>query len=339
MSLATFVSSCSSHHALTLPTTTLPKTAQLCPLTGLSAPDGQIPQRPALAVKVDNYISARPQTGLNQADIVFEEPVEGGITRFVAVYQCQNSKLIGPVRSARAVDVGILTELSNPIFVHVGGIQPVINLLTTTPIHNVGLADYQNLVIKNTARVSPYATYINAKSVWSTFSSEKTIPRPLFNYSTMAPSNAQPTSEIHLDYSGNSDIYWQWSQGAQKWLRFYVENNQIVPALDSSGQQISATNIVVEAVNVTYGPYYENPGSPEVQSQMTGTGNAFVFTDGQQIPGTWTRPNLQSSTVFLNTQNQPVTLFPGNTWVEIYPNKLTVSTNQSQTFQPSTTVK
>ena len=80
-----------------------------------------MPQRPALAVKVDNYPTARPQSGLDQADIVFEEPVEGRITRFVAVFQCQSPSLVGPIRSARAVDAPILDQLSKPIFVHVGG--------------------------------------------------------------------------------------------------------------------------------------------------------------------------------------------------------------------------
>ncbi len=82
----------------------------VCPLTGLPAPGGKVPQRPALAVKIDDYPDARPQTGLNDADIVFDEPVEGGITRFAAVFQCQSPPLIGPVRSARAVDVQILAS-------------------------------------------------------------------------------------------------------------------------------------------------------------------------------------------------------------------------------------
>ncbi|HTT86353.1 MAG TPA: DUF3048 domain-containing protein, partial [Acidimicrobiales bacterium] len=84
------------------PVVTVPS-GPVCPLTGQSAPGGQVPQRPALAIKVDNYPAARPQSGLNDADIVFEEPVEGGITRFVAVFQCQPASLVGPIRSARAV--------------------------------------------------------------------------------------------------------------------------------------------------------------------------------------------------------------------------------------------
>src|SRR5271167_4810797 len=86
-----------------------------CPLTGTPAPVGTVPARPALAVKIGNYTGDRPSTGLNQADIVFEEPVEGGITRLVAVFQCQAPAPVGDVRSAREPDVAILSQLSDPI--------------------------------------------------------------------------------------------------------------------------------------------------------------------------------------------------------------------------------
>src|SRR5580692_5849125 len=78
----------------TTTTTTAPKPS--CPLTGLPAPNGTVPPRPAMAVKIDNYPNGRPQAGLDKADIVFEEPVEGGITRYAAVFQCQDASLIGP---------------------------------------------------------------------------------------------------------------------------------------------------------------------------------------------------------------------------------------------------
>jgi len=74
-----------------------------------------VPQRPALAVKVDNYAQARPQSGLDMADIVFEEPVEGGITRYVAVFQCQGAPEVGPIRSARNIDIGILGQFGRPL--------------------------------------------------------------------------------------------------------------------------------------------------------------------------------------------------------------------------------
>ena len=92
-----------------------------------------------MAVKIDNYPAGRPQSGLDKADIVFEEPVEGGITRYAAVFQCQDAALVGPVRSARNIDIGILGQLGNPLLAHVGGINPVLANIDASPIVNVDL--------------------------------------------------------------------------------------------------------------------------------------------------------------------------------------------------------
>ena len=106
-------------------TTTTAK-APVCALTGAPSPLGAIPQRTAIGAKIDNYQDARPQSGLDKTDVVFEEPVEGGITRYNAIFQCDNADSIGPIRSARQIDIGILGQLGNPPLVHVGGINPVL---------------------------------------------------------------------------------------------------------------------------------------------------------------------------------------------------------------------
>ena len=98
-----------------------------CPLTGTLAPNEKVAQRAAVAVKVENLPQARPQWGLDKADIVFEEPVEGGITRFIAVFQCQSAARIEPVRSGRLVDPQILEPLGRILFGYSGAIQPAIN--------------------------------------------------------------------------------------------------------------------------------------------------------------------------------------------------------------------
>src|SRR5438067_842366 len=98
----------------------------VCPLTGVKAGHQFVPNRPALAVKVENLPAARPQTGLSWADIVYEEPVEAGITRFIAVYQCQDASRIEPIRSGRLTDPDILVQFGHPIFAYAGGVPQVI---------------------------------------------------------------------------------------------------------------------------------------------------------------------------------------------------------------------
>ena len=106
----------------TTTTTAAPAAVATCPLTGTPVPGGgPVPQRVALAVKIDNYPAARPQSGMDKADIVFEEPVEGAITRYAAVFQCQDAPLVGPIRSARNIDIGILGQLGTPLHRACGG--------------------------------------------------------------------------------------------------------------------------------------------------------------------------------------------------------------------------
>src|SRR5207249_9034733 len=104
---------------------TPPPAPPTCPLTGLAPKAGSVPSRPALAIKVENLPAARPQTGLDQADIVYEEPVEAGITRFIAVFQCQEAPRVEPVRSGRLTDPDILVQFDHPLFGYAGGVPQV----------------------------------------------------------------------------------------------------------------------------------------------------------------------------------------------------------------------
>ena len=147
-----------------------------------------MPARPALGVKIGNYPGDRPSAGLNQADIVFEEPVEGAITRLLAVFQCQGASLVGDLRSAREPDVGILSQLSDPLFVHAGGIDPVIALLADSPLIDDNLYRGSNgsAIIQQPGRVAPYSTFVNTASLWAFNPSDTTPPAPIFHYSAGA---------------------------------------------------------------------------------------------------------------------------------------------------------
>jgi hypothetical protein len=113
-----------------------PPPPPICPLTGVQLATGTVPQRPALAIKVENLPAARPQTGLSWADIVYEEPVEGGITRFIAVYQCQDASRVEPVRSARMTDINVLVQFGKPLFGYAGGVPKVVNAVRAAGIHD-----------------------------------------------------------------------------------------------------------------------------------------------------------------------------------------------------------
>ena len=179
-----------------------------CPLTGAPAPGGEIPDRPALAVKIENAPEARPQAALNEADVVVEEPVEGGYTRFIAVFQCDDSDRVGPVRSGRTTDPDYLRQLGPAVFGYAGG-RNVVKL----EVPKVGLVD---------------VNYIIAADAWD--------------------GAAKRIRSVHLPYSGVSDVYWHWNGAKGAWLRSHgdvphvLEGNERVSATNVVVQVVTVTD-------------------------------------------------------------------------------------------------
>lgn len=313
--LSILVASCSSSSSPNekLSASTLPP---LCPLTGLPAPGGSAPARPALAFKVDNYPTARPQSGLMHADVIFEEPVEGGITRYVVVFQCQQDPEVGPIRSARAIDAQILPQLSDPIFVHAGGIDPVLQLLHKAAIQDTEIFDYLSLQIHPRGRYAPYDTYMSTASAWSLYPNDNQPPSPVFAYSDMAPSDGQLVASFNVDFSYASNVTWTWSQTQDKWMRSYPNR----PDVTANGNPVGFTNVIVQIIKTYQGPWVENSlGAKEVMANLVSSGKAYVFRNGEMIKGTWSRTSVTEPTQYLDSNGNPIALAPGNTWVELLP--------------------
>jgi hypothetical protein len=303
----------------TTTTTAAPAPVVACPLTGAPAPGGVVPARPALGVKIGNYPGDRPSAGLNQADIVFEEPVEGAITRLLAVFQCQSVALVGDLRSAREPDAGILSQLSHPVFVHAGGIPPVLALMASSPLTEENVLDGSGSdLIKPPGRVAPYSTFANTATLWALDPSDTTPPAPIFQYSAAPPpgSVAGSGASVHIPFSSSSDVTWQWSATAGKYLRSYSGAADML--LD--GTQTAATNVVIMSVSTASGPWVENSeGGHEVDVTATGTGPLVVMRNGVAITGTWTRTALTQPATLTSAGGVPIALAPGNSWVELAP--------------------
>ncbi len=230
--------------------------------------------------------------------------------------------LIGPVRSARAVDLQILDQLSKPILVHVGGIDPVLAMLRAGNLSDFDLRTHGSIVQTVPGREAPYDTYISAAAGWGLDPHDSTPPAALFTYSTVAPTGT-PTTSIHIPFSGTNNASWTWSAPSGHWLLSYSGT----PAMVANAGQIATTNIVVQTVHVTYGPWLENSeGGLEVQSQMTGSGPLTILRNGVAITGTWKRAALGDPTSLVATDGSTITLAPGQTWVEIVPSTVKVTT-------------
>jgi len=318
-------------------TTTVPGApVATCPLTGAPAPGGVVPARPALGIKIGNYPDDRPSAGLNQADLVFEEPVEGAITRLLAVFQCRGASLVGDLRSAREPDVGILSQLSDPLFVHAGGIDPVIALLASAPLvdDNLYSGNRGSAIIQRSGRVAPYSTFVSTATLWAFNPSDTKPPAPIFHYSPALPAGSAAGSgaSVHIPFSSTSDVTWKWNPSAG-YQRYYSGS----PDTLLDGSQTTAANVVIMTVPTSDGPWVENEqGGLEVQVNAIGSGPLLVMRDDTAIAGTWSRSSLTQPASLSTASGAPITLQPGNTWIELVPTGIPV-TPTSAVAAPATT--
>lgn len=277
------------------------------PLTGLPVEDDVDLDKPALVVKVDNHSRARPQTGLDQADIVFEMRAEG-VTRFAAVYHSQSPAPLGPVRSSRTSDFAILEGLDRPLYASSGGNDYVLAGLRNLNIQAVTNAS-RTEYFRDGSRPAPHNLYVNAEDLWA-LAEDSEAPQPWFSYrhGERLVSTAEAISgPVTITYKGNPVVTHTWDDEVQGWLR--TQNGR--PHTTVTGDQLAPENVVIMVTTYTVSP--ADTSSPEVQS--VGSGQLFVLTDGAVIQGTWSRLSPQEKPTLLDSSGQLISLTPGRTWV------------------------
>ncbi|MDA3041643.1 MAG: DUF3048 domain-containing protein, partial [Actinomycetota bacterium] len=204
----------------TTTTTTIPIVR--APLTGAQAPDETVIGRPAMVVKIDNHPRSRPQWGLNQADIVFEENVEQ-LTRFAAVFQSQGSDPVGPVRSGRLQDIDLLASLNAPLFVWSGG-----NAKVTSAIRKSTMIDLSHSAAneaggfrRESSRVAPHNLVAETSKLWTLAPADAKPPVPQFEYRAdgeTVPTDSKPSGAVKISMDG-VDVMWEWSPENLTFLR------------------------------------------------------------------------------------------------------------------------
>lgn len=273
-----------------------------------------MPPRPALAIKVGNDPGAWPQSGLGRADIVIEEPIEGAMTRLVAIYQCQQAAMVGPVRSTRWIDDQVLPQFGHPGFAFAGGIIPDEQL-----VHAAGLVDLNytrapGAYERTTNRYPPENLYTSTAALWDLMAS-RTPPRPIFRYGP--PTGAgRPATAATLQFSSSYSVGWLWVPSAHSWLR------SVDGTVDrtAAGHPLRAADVVIERVRTVPGRWPEDVNlALGVHSITVGSGPLVVLTDGRAISGTWSRSSTAVPARLTAANGVPITLAPGTTWVELLP--------------------
>ena len=299
------------------PTTTLPPAVY--PLTGLPAPSAKQVGNPAVVVKIDNVSVARPQTGIQVADIVYDAEVEGGLSRLAAIFQSNYPAQVGPVRSGRLTDEGVADDLNHPVLAFAGTNAIFMPMLMAQPVTVVT----ENNHPEQYARVgsnAPHNLYANVGNLAGT-STTHTGPTPLFTYLAAGHkfwgAGAAAASNVSFSFPAAS-VGWAWSAATGKWNR----TQDGTPDVVASGQQISATNVVIYDVSYITSGMATGEGvapAPIPEGILTGTGTVWVFSGGRFVKGTWKRASLTSTATYTDSSGAPIALAPGNTWVELAP--------------------
>jgi Protein of unknown function (DUF3048) N-terminal domain/Protein of unknown function (DUF3048) C-terminal domain len=281
-----------------------PEAQQLrSPFTGLPVPA----LAPVLAVKIDNIAAARPQTGLGQADIVYVLPVEGGLSRFLAVYSSHIPPVIGPVRSARQEDLPLLRQFGRPAFAYSGAqpqLQQVIDQAPLVTLQAGVVGGYH----RRHSRSAPSNLYTHTGQLLAEAHGESQAQDIGFRFG-LAPPGGTAAAAWTVSYPAASCTF-RWSAKAGRWL-LWMDGH---PARGTEGGQLRAATVVIQHTRITASPFAEL-GGPAPFAHSTGAGRAVVLRDGQAWTVHWSRPHGRDGTTFTTGAGQRMTFAPGPVWV------------------------
>ena len=302
------------------PAVPAPPTMAASPLTGLPM-DIVASKRPVLVVKIDNAPKARPQIGLNQADVVFEEGVEGGITRFAALFHSEMSKPVGPVRSARSTDIKIVSAFHHPLFAYSGANALFKQYVHDAPLVDVGVDNYPDRYHRDNGRSSPYNLFSETEELLKLAPDGSVPPPALFAFRSPAAAASGPGAHavtharVWWQASKLTEAIWDWDSVARGWRR--TQNGET--HVDAAGRQVTPANVVVQFVSYHDTGLVDSSGTSVPEADVVGEGDAWVLTGGMLVPCHWSKASNTDLTHYTDASGADVKLAPGRTWVELVP--------------------
>lgn len=290
-----------------------------------------------VAVTVENHIESRPQDGLAGASVVYEVPVEGNITRFLAIYpEHADLEKVGPVRSARPYCLDWLEEYGDIMYMHVGGSPDALAMIVERNMFDITEIYRGWYFWRSADRYAPHNVYTSS-DLW----------RLAFERETHEPTHVQPmtswqfeprdactdtcaSSTIRVVYS--APVYaatWEYSSSTNRYARFQMGR----PHADQNGEEINADTVIVQHVRAQV---LDNVGRLGIDT--VGEGEAAVFRAGEMIEGTWKKNSIDERTEWFDVSGQPIKLQPGKIWVEVVSQngRVEISNSPSAWFHGST---
>lgn len=290
-----------------------PDPPPVCPLTG-EEPEAELP-RPAVAVKIENSPQSRPQVGLMEADVVFEEVVEGGVTRFAAIYHCGSSKKVGPVRSARFDDPRIVGPFTK--ILAYSGANGIVEkeLKKNDMIPFTEQADPAKVFFREPEGSSDvHSLRLNVEKVRKEARNDETTNPPvdIFVFGDV-PASAKDAKKVTMNFSGSNVVEYTWARGA--WRRF----QDGVPFKVAPGGQVAVPNVLVQEVKVDPSCcIVDVTGNKSPDISLRGKGKLWLLRDGKVIPGRWTIGD-DGVPQYTTRSGDPLPFKVGPIWVELVP--------------------
>ena len=309
-------------------------------LTGLPGPDDAQDQ-PIVVVKIENDPVVRPQTGLDRADLIFEELVEGGMTRFAVVFQSDLPDEVGPVRSVRHVDVAIAEPIADA-FIFSGGAKRTMRFVgrklpTTISVvteggpgmyRKSGLYAPHNLFLNMNEMLQSLAEHDTPSSGFfvrpepSATPTTSQAPSPEVSESASGVGTASPTtmpfstvSKVAVKFSSFAGPNWEWNPTDRLWMRSEGKK----PFMNVDGTQFGTNNLVIVEVREIDAGYKGSTGGYVPRTVLTGSGRAWVLSNGGATEVAWRKPFVNAQMELTDTSGRPFTMPTGRTWVELLP--------------------
>lgn len=311
-----------------------PELTARTPLTGVLVEDGvgaELADRPLLIVKIENSAAARPQAGLDRADVVFEELTEGGVTRFMALFHSVLPDDVGPVRSARPVDAAVGSGFGEPVFAYSGARGEVQAMLRGSPM--IALEEGASGFYRAPDRRAPHDLFIRPAEVLAAGSERGAGPitAPDWRFAEDAPAGAEgcpadatdcddPGAGVVVPMSHSARAGWTYDAGAGVYRR---DQNGEASTVTGTGR-IGAANVVVLATRHYQDGCCDTNGSPYTETDVVGEDAALYWRDGQRFEGTWRKAGPNDPLELLDAAGEPFPLKPGATWIHL-PSSATVA--------------
>lgn len=271
-----------------------------------------LPGESVLAVKIDNVSAARPQTGLSEADVIYVMPVEGGLTRLLAIYGGEVPDAIGPVRSARPSDIELLAQYGHPTFAYSGAAPPVLEDLAAAPLVPASPSRNNSGYYRDAERESPHNLYVDPAEL----PEPDAPPAEAVIQRGDAPAGGTVTASHRTTYEA-ATFEFEWS-AREGWL-ITMDGSQVST---TEGENIAAATVVEQHVDVA-----STPGQPDASGNQAptvrsvGSGDATVLRNGRQFDAQWSRPSPEDPTRFSTADGTPLPMGEGQVWILLVPNQ------------------